>query len=354
MKSYNNLYNKLISYDNLKQAIIDSAKGKNKKRYRHRKLKQAAKKPDKCIKAIQKQINDYKPIKHKEKIINDGINVKKRKIIVPTPAEEIIHHAIVNVLKDIILPPMYEHSYASIKGRGVHSAAKRIERWVRKDKKNTKYCLKLDIRKYFESIDQDILLSKFRQLIRDNKFYDLLEKIVHSTDSGIPLGFVTSQWFANYYLTELDHKIKEEWKAKYYIRFMDDMIIFGSNKRKLHRLFENIQLYLKNELKLQVKDNWQIFKFDSRPLDFLGFRFYRNHTGLRRKLALKMCRKANRIAKKPKVSIHDARQMVTYAGYTHYADVYEWYSNHIKPCVNIRSLRKQISRYDKQKSKNNK
>ncbi len=350
MKSYNHLFEKLVDTGNLKQAIANSARGKNKNRYRHRKLKEISRDPDSYIEEVRSKIERFEPPKHIEKVINDGINAKKRKITVPTVYEEIIHHAVVNVFKEITLPSMYEHSYASIQGRGTHLAARRIKRWIKSDKKNTKYCLKLDIRKYFESINQDILLQKLRKLIRDNKFYSILEKIVRSTDSGIPLGFVTSQWFANFYLTELDHKIKEEWQARYYVRFMDDMIIFGSNKRKLHRLFDNLKTYLENELDLEVKDNWQIFRLDSRPLDFLGFRFYRNHTGLRRKLALKMCRKADRIAKKPQITVHDARQMVTYAGYTKYADVYDWYQDHIKPCVNIRRLRKQISYHDRRKN----
>ena len=354
MKSYNRLFEKLVNEENIRRAISNAAKGKNKKRRRHQMLKYIAQHSELYINDVRDWIANYKPGYHKVKVINDGISAKKRTITVPTAQEEIIHHAVVNVFKDIALPPMYEHSYASIPGRGIHSAAKRIKSWLRRDRTGTKYCLKLDIRKYFESVDQNVLLAKLRKLIRDDEFYNLLDKIVRSVDSGIPLGFVTSQWFANFYLTELDHKIKEEWQAKYYIRFMDDIVIFGSNKRKLHRLLENIRSHLENTLKLSVKDNWQIFYMDSdkgfkkgRMLDFLGFRFYRNHMGLRRKIALKMQRKAKHIAKKERCNIHDARQMVTYAGYTRYADVYNWYQSHIAPYVSIRQLRKQISYYDR-------
>ncbi len=353
MRSYNGLYRKLMTDDNIRTAIIQAAKGKNKNRHRHKELKKMASDPDSYIQQARRWITDYQPFTHRAKEINDGINAKKRKIIVPTAKEEIIHHAAVNVLKEIMLPSMYEHSYASIPGRGVHQAVRRIEKWLRTDKRNTKYCLKLDIRKFFDSVDQEVLILKLKRIIRDKRLNELLEKIIHTPESGLPLGFVTSQWFANFILTELDHKIKEDWQAKYYVRFADDMVIFGSNKRKLHRMFENIKNYLEKDLHLQVKDNWQIFRIEARALDFLGFRFYRDHTTLRRKIAIKTHRKAKHINKKGKANIHDARQLVTYAGLTRYVNCYDWFHDRVLRYVNIRQLRKQISWHDKQ-NKNHK
>lgn len=178
--------------------------------------------------------------------------------------------------------------------------------------------------------------------------------IITTTDQGLPLGFTTSQWFANFLLTELDHLIKEQWGIKYYIRFIDDMIIFGSNKRKLHQIKDKIQTYLKEKLNLELKSNWQVFPlYDSnfkkkgRFLDFLGFKFYRTHTGLQRSIALKAKRKAKRIFKKGKPNIRDARQMVTYGGFIRYADCYNWFQQYIKQFVNFRQLRKHISKYDR-------
>lgn len=202
----------------------------------------------------------------------------------------------------------------------------------------------------------DGISAKKRQIIVPTVKEVVIHHIVRTTDHGIPLGFTTSQWFANFLLTELDHKIKEDWNVKYYIRFMDDMVLFGSNKRELHRVRKLIAEYLETELHLQLKKNWQLFYLDSdnpnkkgRFLDFLGFRFYRHHVGLRRKLALKIQRKAKHIYRKSKANIHDARQMVTYAGLTKYADCRDWFRIHVLRYVSIRYLRKKISRYDKRR-----
>lgn len=248
---------------------------------------------------------------------------------------------------------MYEHSYASIPKKGIHKAMRQVKKWITNDKKNTKYCLKMDIRKFFDSIDQQVLLNKLKKIIRDNKFLHYLEMVITTTEKGLPLGFTTSQWFANFLLTELDHLIKEQWGAKYYIRFMDDMIIFGSNKRKLRQIKNKVEYYLKT-IKLELKSNWQIFPLANnaaqkkgRFLDFLGFKFYRTHIGLRRSIALKAKRKAKRIFKKGRPNIKDARQMVTYGGLIRYADCYNWFQQYIKQFVNFRQLRKHISKYDR-------
>ena len=175
-----------------------------------------------------------------------------------------------------------------------------------------------------------------------------IEKVIKTVDRGIPLGFTTSQWFANFLLTELDHKIKQEMGVKHYIRFMDDMILFGPNKRELHRIRRKIADYLETELHLRLKDNWQVFPVDGirkknkkgRFLDFLGFKIYRDRVGLRSKIALKIQRKAKRIHKKGRANIKDARQMVTYAGFAKYENCRQWFRKHVLPYVSIRRLRR--------------
>lgn len=353
----------MLSDENIKCAILNAARNKTKNNKRHRRLRYMRDHCDDMVDEVREYIIDFKAPKHKVFEINDGISAKKRNIIVPTVEEILVHHAAVNVLKPIVSKSFYEHSYASIPERGTHAAIKQIKRWIRNDHLNTKYCLKLDIKKFFESVDQDVLIAKLDKIIRDKRYMEILTKIIRTADSGIPLGFTTSQWFANFLLTELDHKIKEEFGAKYYPIFMDDMIIFGSNKRKLHKMKEQIEQYLNEELHLQLKDNWQVFFMDSvcsqkkkgKFLDFLGFKFYRTHIGIRRKIALKVQRKAKRIYKKrqndKRANVHDARQMVTYAGLCKYANCHNWFHNHVLEYVNIKRLRQQVSRYDKLQSR---
>ena len=317
--------------------------------------------PEKHLKEIRKYVTNFPINKHTSIEIYDGINRKKRLITVPYYKEQIVHHMVMNILIPIFKHGMYEHSYGSIPNRGAHKGRKFIEKWIKHDRKNVKYCLKMDIKKYFNSIPHDILKNKLSKIIRDKQFLNLLYKIVDVNDIGIPIGFYTSQWFANWYLQELDHYIKEVLHTKYYIRYMDDMVIFGSNKKQLHKIRKSISEYLECNLGLNMKENWQVFRFDyikkskhyGRPLDFMGFKFYRNKVVLRRNILLKATRKAKKIYKKNFSTIYDARQMMAYNGWFKYTNTYNVYIKRIKPYVNFKSIKRQIANYDRKMRKKN-
>lgn len=156
-----------------------------------------------------------------------------------------------------------------------------------------------------------MLIEKLRKTIHDDRFLDVIINVIRTCDKGLPLGFYTSQWFANWYLQKLDHYIKEVLKVKYYIRYMDDIVIFYSNKRLLHKIKDSITEYL-SQMKLGIKKNWQIFRFHTtknkgRALDFLGFKFYRNKVVLRKTILLRIKRKANKIKDKKILTIYDSR-----------------------------------------------
>lgn len=162
---------------------------------------------------------------------------------------------------------------------------------------------------------------------------------------------------SNWYLQVLDHYIKEDLQAAHYVRYMDDMVIFGSNKKKLHRMRKKIAEYLERE-GLELKDNWQVFRFNyvkdgkhrGRDLDFMGFRFFRDRTILRKSIMLKATRKARKLGKKEKPTIYDIRQMLSYLGRIDCTDTYGMYLEHIKPFVNIQYMKRRISRYDRRKN----
>lgn len=356
MKSYNHLYEECLLYDNRKQAIKMARKSKRIRKI----IKKRHLSEDALIDLAYEWVTKFQNAPHTPIEIYDGISRKVRHIIVPTLEELIVQHCIVNALKPMFTKGMYLHTYASIPGRGPHKAKKFIERWIRDDPRNTKYVLKMDIRHFFDEVPHDILKRKLAESIHDENMLYLLNKIIDVTDTGIPLGFYTSQWLSNWYLQELDHFIKEELHAVYYVRYMDDMVIFGANKKSLHRMRQRIDSYLRTNLGLRLKDNWQVFRFAydvsqpdgktktyGRDLDFMGFRFFRNRTILRRTIMFKATRKAAKIAKKGGFTIHDARQMLSYLGYVDCTDTYEMYKKRIKPKVSFQKLKRKVSRFDK-------
>lgn len=352
MRSYKNLWNLFISEKNIREAIRNVCKHKTT-RSKFRTLKEN---PDKYLKWIRNEAEHFRNSPHKPIEIYDGIQRKKRTIIVPSFREQIIHHMVVNIIKPIIMKSLYEKSYGSVPGRGAHLGKKQIEKVIRRGS-DIKYCLKMDVRKYFDSVPHDKLMKLVERKIKDKRFVSVIREIVNATDYGIPLGFYTSQWFANWYLSDLDHCIKERFRAKHYFRYMDDMVVFGNNKRELHRMRILIEAELRR-LGLEMKGNWQVFRFDyirnekhrGRDLDFMGFRFYRNKVVLRRSIMYKASRKARRIAKKFKASIYEIRQMLSYLGWIDATNTYGMYQERIKPLVNFRRMKKRISNYERRRN----
>ena len=382
MKSYNHLWEEYISEDNYFSAIRNATCHKGGKKRKHRRAMYYKNHAEELKPDLMKYAAEFRNDQHIPMEIYDGIRRKKRRIIVPSMREQVVHHMVINVLKPIFLRPMYRHSYGSIPGRG--ATAKRytghrkgrgqktteggkeaIEKFIREHPKDCRYCLKMDIRKFFESIPHDILRDKFRLLIHDDRFLKIINTIIEANgkDVGIPIGFYTSQWFANFYLTDLDHYIKEVLRVKAYYRYMDDMVVFGPNKRELHRVRAEVAEYLKNRLGLDMNKDWQVFRFHyvkrngeevGRFLDFMGFRFYRNRTTLRRSLMLRATRKARKIGKKKPRTAYDCRQMLSYKGWISPANVYGMYRKYIKPFVSFRQMRKYVGKAQRKENEEEK
>ena len=369
MKSVNHVYEIALSEEVRRIAVHNVLRNARKTR----EFKRYAGNEEETVKLAKDWIENYHNDSHKAVEIYDGITRKKRTIIVPTTRELIVQHCVVEALKPMFFRGMYRHSYASIPWRwvksgnkvngcdqflkdirGAYHGKKVIEKWM-KDRKNTKYILKMDIRHYFESIPHDKLKKMLSDRIHDEKMLKLLFTIIDVIPQGLPLGFYLSQWLSNWYLEGLDHYIKEKLGAIYYVRYMDDMVIPGSNKRRLHQMRKAVSEYLESELGLELKDNWQIFRFSyekngktyGRDLDFMGYRFFRWKTIMRRSIMLKCTRKARRIAKKIKPTVYDARQMISYNGYLKHTDTHQMFNEWIRPFIDMNKLKNIVSRYDR-------
>lgn len=278
MKRLNNLYVKIISIENLYLADEKARKGK---------LTQFG--------VISHDKNRHENIEYlHEMLVNKKFKTSeyttfkvyepKERIVYRLPyyPDRIVHHAILNVLEPIFVSVFTRDSYSCIKNRGIHSAS-RVLRAYLKDESLTRYCLKLDIRKFYPSVDHSILKQLLRKKIKDNDLLLLLDEIIESAE-GLPIGNYLSQYFANFYLSYFDHWIKEDVKVKYYMRYADDIVVLSDNKPYLHEIFYRIQSYLKDELNLEVKNNYQVFPVESRGIDFVGYKHFHTHVLIRKRI----------------------------------------------------------------------
>ena len=292
MKRIGNLYSKVISIENLQLADNKARKGKLKSygvRRHDRDREQNLLNLHYALKNKTFRNSEYDTFKIYEP--------KERTIFrLPYYPDRIVHHAIMNVLEPIWMSVFTKDTYSCIKNRGIHAAANSLKKTLKADKKGTKFCLKMDITKFYPSINHDILKSIIRRKIKDKDLLWLLDEIIDSAD-GVPIGNYLSQYFANLYLAYFDHWLKEEKGVKYYWRYADDMVILSDNKEFLHKLRADISIYLKDKLKLQLKGNYQVFPVDSRGIDFLGYVFYHTHTKLRKSIKKNLFHKVSRINK---------------------------------------------------------
>ena len=215
--------------------------------------------------------------------------------------DRVLHHAVFRILYPIFDLTFIFDSYSCRINKGTHRAVNRLQKFAGKtSKNNTKKCfiLKCDIKKFFDSIDHDILISLIERRIGDDNAIWLIEKIIKSfsvsLDKGLPLGNITSQLFANIYLNELDQFVKHKLKIKHYIRYCDDFTILSDNREYLKKLIVTISDFLKEKLKLSLhSDKIKIRKYHQ-GIDFLGYVSFPHHRILRTKTKRRMFRKIER------------------------------------------------------------
>jgi len=278
MKRLGNLYQKICSTENLIAADIKARKGK-KKQYG---IKLFDKNREPNISYLHDMLTE-KTYRTSEYAMFTIFEPKERIVYrLPYYPDRITHHAIMNVLEPVFTTSFTTDTYSCIKGKGIHGAAREVKKAL-KDLPGTTYCLKMDIRKFYPSIDHVILKDLLRKKFKDPDLLWLLDEIIDSAE-GVPIGNYLSQYFANFYLSYFDHWLKEEKRVKYYFRYADDLVILSSNKDNLHQILSDIKTYLDEKLHLKVKSNYQIFPVADRGIDFVGYRFYHTHTMLRKSI----------------------------------------------------------------------
>jgi len=311
MKRVNNLFDQIVSIENLNSADIKARIGKNRS--------YGVNKHDK--KKVENILNlhnllksgTFKTSKYHVFSIKTS-NGKDREIYqLPYYPDRIVHHAIMNVMEPVWTNIFTKDTHSCIKGRGIHGAFRSIKNSM-VDIDNTKYCLKLDVKKFYPTINHSILKSIIRKKIKDTRVLSMLDEIIDSAP-GVPIGNYLSQFFANLYLAYFDHWIKEVLKVKHYCRYADDIVILSGNKAELHQYLIQIKDYLIDVLKLTIKENYQIFPVEKRGIDFVGYVFYHDRILLRKSIKQSFARKVSKLKKRKYPGEHLKKQICSYLGW---------------------------------------
>lgn len=346
MKRKGFIYEKLIDKNKINQTFLDVAKGKTKRRVVRKYGVNLPKNTDLIYNLLKNE--DYKFSSGRVKVVKE--QRKERIITVPKFRDQVVQRLIFNEINDDLIKGMYRWSCGSIKGRGGLYAKKYIEPKIRSGK--YKYCLKLDIKKYFHNVDCNILLKQLGRKYKDPKLMRLFKQLLDigsgGTGKGLPIGFYSSQILSNIYLNDLDFYIKQSLGVKVYVRYVDDMVILHNNKRRLHRIKNDIISFMRNELKLEPNGKEQIFPIKSRGVDFVGYIMKPNKTKIRKR-NLKLLKRNARKIKSGKYNIDNCRSLINYASWLKHIKHYNLinqYKNEIETALNC------ISNFSKRRNNN--
>lgn len=305
MKTVKNIYEKIYDFDNIYNAYLNARKGK---RFRDEVLEFSSNLEENII-DIQNELmwKTYSVGRYRQFVITVP---KKRLIMALCFRDRVIQWAIHRQIYPLFDKRFIDDSYGCRDGKGTLAAVNRLQYWLKQAYRSEDdyYYLKLDISKFFYSVNHDILMNILKKTIADEDTLNLLRTIISSesniglpdgfisdcypTDeagaiSGLPIGSLTSQMFANIYLNELDQFCKHELKIHYYIRYMDDIIILHKDKQELHKIKSAIENFINERLGLCLNNKTAI-----RPvtmgIEFVGYRVWGSHKKLRKKSVIKM------------------------------------------------------------------
>jgi len=350
LKSYKHLFERVCSFENLYIAYLRAGKGK---RFKPDVDKFSYNLEHELIQ-LEKELLDrsYEPGEYHQFLIHEP---KERLISAAPFRDRVVHHAIHQVIEPIFDRRFIYDSYACRLGKGTHKAVRRFREFIR----HNSYVLKCDIQKYFPSIDHEILLGLIRKRINDEKLMDLIAKIISNRPPdplsdepqwfpgddlfssldrprGIPIGNLTSQFFANIYLHELDAFVKHVLREKYYIRYVDDFVILGNDKRHLHKVKEQINDFLQGlRLRLHPKKS-NVFPVRV-GTDFLGYRIYPTHSRVRKENVKRFIARAKCLQSDyyyGKIGIDKVRSSIhSWLGHVKHADSYRLRSHLLRRLV---------------------
>lgn len=330
MKRYGNLWHKIVDIENIKQAHKQARKGKT--------FYTEVKMVDADLDFYANQIHEMlvsKEFTTSPYEVEERWDGKKTREIhkLPYYPDRIIQHALLSVIGELLTRSLIRDTFQSIKGRGTHDAAKRVKKVVRSPD-CPKYALKVDIRKYYPSVNNDLMKLCVRKKIKCVDTLWLVDDIINSTQ-GLPIGNYTSQIFGNIYLSGLDWAMKQEVRPKAYFRYCDDIVVMSNNKTDLLAARKFIER-LTRRLYLTIKPTWNIYNIHEQGVDFVGFVFRPTSTRLRKSIT--------RSFKRSSRSTKNLSSLMAYKGWVRCCNAKKLWRKHTQHLISTypKQLRKSL------------
>jgi len=337
MKRAGDLWRHIVTLDNIRLAHKNARRGKT----HYREVKMVDADPDKYFRVIQDSLinKTFTTSPYEVEVRSDGRKVRTIHKL-PYYPDRIVQHALLNIVGPILVRRFIRDSFQSITGRGTSDAAKRVKHLIRAESP-PRYALKVDVEKYYPSIDNEIMKAEIRRYIKCQDTLLLIEDVVDST-KGLPIGNYTSQHFGNLYLNRFDWWVKQEVKPLGYFRYCDDIVVMSDSKSHLMEIKTAIEHKL-SELKLRIKPTWCLYSIAKNGLDFVGYVFRPTHTRLRKNIAGGLKDLCCELARANKVPDSALNRLMAYRGWVKQSSSKMLWRNAITPKL-YRRFPKQLSR----------
>lgn len=379
-RQYKYLYAKMLDKNLIIKAWKNLRKGKTKRKA----VKRIERNFDEEVDSMQEMIKNTKPpdvTVDNHELAYEPPKVRKTKVVHEFGKKRIAYladireqwyfHIIVEVLKPIIMNRLEPGVCGCITGRGMHSGMRCIKKHIAQGK-NIRYFAKMDVRHFYANIRIEQVIKQMKKLISDDWFLYCISKIYKYQKKNILIGLYISPWLSNFMLMNMDYTIGK-YRQFHYMRYVDDIVVFANSKKELKKLLVLIKKML-GSMRLKLKRTYQICKFDyetdktrivkgveekihiGRPLDFMGFKFYRDKVVLRKHIMLDTVKSAKLIHKAKtsgrRIWNRLARSFVSRLGWFSCTDTYNCYLEYIKPFVRVKYIKRLISKLDKEELKN--
>lgn len=293
-RTIRNMYDKKLTYENLMKSHIDSRKGKSSRE----EIILFNLKQEEYIMWLYEKLKNctYKHSGYTSFYVTEP---KLRRIEKSRYIDRIVHRWYVDCfMKEYFVKSFISTSYACLENKGMHKACLNVQNAMKHCKRvwNNYYIIKMDVAKYFQNIDKQILYNILQRKIKDKKLLWLTEEILYSNgkEKGLPIGNYTSQCFANIYLNEMDQYAKHKLKLKYWYRYMDDMVAIVETKQEAIQKLEEIRNFLREHLNLELNSKTQIFK-SKQGVNFCGYKINEYRLKIREKGKRKLKKKVKEL-----------------------------------------------------------